>query len=492
MKPVRIATRGSELALWQAHHVQRLLADIGLECELNIIKTQGDRIQDLSFDKLEGKGFFTKEIEEALLNGEADIAVHSHKDLPTEQPDGLLIAAVSEREDPAELLLIRNQAVDEKKKFRLKKNAVVGTSSARRKAQLLSFRPDVELTDLRGNVPTRVNKLREGRYDAILLAAAGVERLGLDLSEFHVERLDPREFIPAPAQGVLALQVRSTDAELIRQVQRLNQPEVAATIGIERKVLHLFQGGCQMPVGVYAEFDEGKEVFRVRASRAKNWDDAPVSLCLEARDPSGLAQQVVDRIQRIRPCSVFITREVRPESHLRIVLERNGFSLEGRPLIETNPIPFGALPTHDWIFFASKNAVTFFFKQRPDVTGKRFGCVGKATAEALRAEGHRAEFIGSEADTKMTGKKFAALVGNAPVLFPRRKAACVPSSNSSSVNNRRSIFLFTKHCSARRKSSRPRISWSSLRLPTWKPFSLVPAWKADNKWLPWVTPPHPR
>lgn len=160
--PLIIGTRGSELALWQARFVQSLLKDIGLDSELKIIKTQGDRIQHLSFDKLEGKGFFTKEIEEALLNGETDLAVHSHKDLPTEQPAGLIIAAVSGREDPSERLLIRKEAVDNRKKFSLRKQARVGTSAARRKSQLLAFRPDLILEDLRGNVPTRVQKLRDG------------------------------------------------------------------------------------------------------------------------------------------------------------------------------------------------------------------------------------------------------------------------------------------------------------------------------------------
>ncbi len=192
--PLIIGTRGSDLALWQARHVQSLLKEIGLDSELKIIKTQGDEIQHLSFDKLEGKGFFTKEIEDALLQGITDIAVHSHKDLPTEGPTELIIAAVSEREDPSELLLILKDNVDRKKKFQLKKDAVVGTSSNRRKVQLLSFRPDVKIKDLRGNVPTRVAKLREGQYDAILIAAAGVERLELDLSDLHVERLDPNEF----------------------------------------------------------------------------------------------------------------------------------------------------------------------------------------------------------------------------------------------------------------------------------------------------------
>jgi hydroxymethylbilane synthase len=208
MHHIRIGTRGSDLALWQANHVKRQLENLGCSVSILEIKTQGDAIQHLSFDKLEGKGFFTKEIELALLENTIDLAVHSHKDLETNSPDGLIIACVSEREDPADLLLVAKDAVDLNQKWELKENAVVGTSSARRKSQVLSFRSDVLLNDLRGNVPTRIQKLRDGKYDAILLAKAGVDRLKIDLSEFHVFVLDPTDFVPAPAQGVLALQIR--------------------------------------------------------------------------------------------------------------------------------------------------------------------------------------------------------------------------------------------------------------------------------------------
>ena len=172
MQHIIIGSRGSDLALWQAHHVKSQLEKLGCTVELKIIVTQGDAIQHLSFDKLEGKGFFTKEIEVALLNKSIDLAVHSHKDLETNPPAGLMIACVSEREDPADLLLIAKSAVDKKNDWTLKTNAIVGTSSARRKSQVVRFREDVEIKDLRGNVPTRIQKLRDGNYDAILLAKA--------------------------------------------------------------------------------------------------------------------------------------------------------------------------------------------------------------------------------------------------------------------------------------------------------------------------------
>ncbi len=296
-RKIVIGSRGSDLALWQAHHVEDQLNALGHQVEIKIIKTQGDVIQHLSFDKMEGKGFFTKELEEKLLSAEIDLAVHSHKDLPTEHPAGLVIAAVSEREDPRDLLLIRKEKVDPSKKFEFIQNAVIGTSSARRKSQLLHHRPDVEIKDLRGNVPTRINRLREGNYDAIMLAAAGVERLELDLSEFHVLKLNPNEFIPAPAQGVLGLQIRESDTDLRTIVSKLNNDDCARRIGVERRILNLFEGGCQMPLGAYCEAHEGK--LTVKACVADAWN-APVRIAERTgTEVEALAQEVVASLKEV-------------------------------------------------------------------------------------------------------------------------------------------------------------------------------------------------
>ena len=252
-KKIIIGTRGSDLALWQANHVKVQLENLSCEVEIKIIKTQGDQIQHLSFEKMEGKGFFTKEIEAALLKNEIDLAIHSHKDLETALTPGLIIAAVSPRADPSDYLLINPSAIDNSLTFNLKKGAIVGTSSARRKGLMSAFRNDVELKDLRGNVPTRIQKLRQKEYDAILLAGAGLNRLQIDLTEFVVVKLNPQEFIPAPAQGVLGLQTRDNDKKLIQIVKQLNDSEVQKIIGFEREVLRSFQGGCQLPLGVYCE-----------------------------------------------------------------------------------------------------------------------------------------------------------------------------------------------------------------------------------------------
>jgi len=255
MQKIRIGSRGSDLALWQANTVKRQLEELGAEVDITIITTQGDSIQHLSFDKLEGKGFFTKEIEQALLDNSIDLAVHSHKDLETNPPSGLMIAAVSDRENPADVLLIHPNAVDSTQVWGLKEGAVVGTSSARRKSQLIGLREDVVIKDLRGNVPTRLGKLVAGDYDAILLAKAGIDRLQLDLRGMVEVVLDPTEFIPAPAQGVLALQIRSNDTQLMNFIQPLNNDDVQTRIALERTLLNRLDGGCQLPLGAYCPED---------------------------------------------------------------------------------------------------------------------------------------------------------------------------------------------------------------------------------------------
>lgn len=425
-KQIVIGSRGSDLALWQAHFIKKKLEQQKLSVEIKIIKTQGDKIQDLSFDKLEGKGFFTKELEEALLNKEIDLAVHSHKDLPTTAPEGLSIAAVSYREDPSELLLINKNAVDSTLKYSIKKNAIVGTSSARRKSQLLAFRNDVEIKELRGNVPTRIQKLKDKQYDAIMLAAAGVERLNIDLTAFHVEKLNPKEFIPAPAQGVLALQIRSNDAELANTLQAINDTEVAATIAIERKVLNLFDGGCQLPLGVYCETTENEHeeiIYNVWISKADTWNGFPKQLFLASKNNNGFAEKIVEKINAVKPKSVFLTRDKRKNDYFLHALSTQGFNVHQKSLIDIKPIAFKAIPKTDWIFFSSKNAVKYFFALQPIIDGIKLAAVSKSTADELRRLNKKADFIGYSTDTRLTGKQFAAVVGSKSVLFPQAKGS---------------------------------------------------------------------
>jgi hydroxymethylbilane synthase len=423
-----IGTRGSDLALWQANFVKDRLAEHNITAELKIIKTQGDRILHLGFDKLEGKGFFTKELEDELLAGHIDLAVHSHKDLPTENPPGLTIAAVSEREDPSELLLILKDCVDVHQKLSVKFGGIVGTSSNRRKAQLLAFRPDLEIQDLRGNVPTRIGKLRGESYDAIMVAKAGVVRLGIDLSEFHVEELGPTEMVPAPAQGVLAIQIREDDRELYDALQVLHHPDVAEELSVERSVLKLFGGGCHLPLGCYCRKDDDR--FQVFTSKAETGEDFPDRLFLESPGTEGLAEKVVALFDSKRklPQSVFISREVSEQSYFRKALEKHSIRIEARSMIRTVPVITKLAPhiltDASWVFFSSKNAVEYFFKLNPVFpAGIKFGVMGTGSEDALRRTGHFADYVGQSGDTAEVAAEFARLANGKKVLFPCAEAS---------------------------------------------------------------------
>lgn len=417
MKNLVIGSRGSELALWQANYIQMELKRIGISATIEIIKTKGDEIQNIGFDKMEGKGFFTKEIEEALLNHHIDIAVHSHKDLETTSPEGLCIAAVSYRESPIDLLLIQKDKVDIRQQFNLAEKAIVGTSSARRKSILHAFRKDLELKDLRGNVPTRIKKLREGEYDAIVVAKAGVQRLEINLSEFHVEELDPRIFIPAPAQGVLALQVRSIDKELISALDKLNHPSVAQTINVERKILQDLTGGCQLPMGAYCIEDENK--FKLWVSVSKHWKNIPKRIYLESSNTKKLAEQALQLIQNDKKQKVFISRKLKSGDYFKNALTQNHCEVHGISLTRYEKVAFTGIPECEWIFFSSKNCVNYFFDQNPIIPeGIKFGSIGGATAQALKKRGIVSDFTGESNDTTQIGKEFAIVASGKKILFP--------------------------------------------------------------------------
>ncbi len=297
-KKVIIGSRGSDLALWQAHYVKgQLMEHCGLDSEIMVIQTKGDKILDLSFDKIEGKGFFTKELEDALIQGTIDLAVHSMKDLPTASPQGLCLGGVSYREDPRDCLLISPQAYDANKSLGLKENAIVGTSSVRRKAQITDLRNDVSTLDLRGNVPTRIKKLREGGYDAILLAKAGLLRLELDLSDLHIFDLHPIEFVPAPAQGVLAYQCRENDIHLRKKLALIHHKDVADCTNIERTILNSMEGGCQLPLGVYCHKD-ANGFYHLHAAYAPNPQQPLVRVRKSQSTSFGLADAVLNELKK--------------------------------------------------------------------------------------------------------------------------------------------------------------------------------------------------
>jgi hydroxymethylbilane synthase len=240
-----IASRGSQLALWQARWVEAQLKAAGHECRIEIIKTTGDKITDVPLAKVGTKGLFTKEIEEALLDGRAQLAVHSLKDLPTELPEGLVLAAVPEREDPRDAVIGRKLAD-------LPLGAKVGTSSLRRSAQLRKLRPDLVVESIRGNLDTRIRKLDEGQYDAILLAAAGMKRLGWGAR--IAEILSPELMCPAVGQGALAIETRAGFA--LPAV--LDHPDSHIAVLAERGLLGALGGGCQVPIGAHATVAGGR------------------------------------------------------------------------------------------------------------------------------------------------------------------------------------------------------------------------------------------
>jgi hydroxymethylbilane synthase len=261
---VKLGTRGSRLALWQAEWVKAALGRLGTAVELVIIKTQGDQDIDRPLHQLEGTGFFTKAIEDALLDGRVDLAVHSLKDLPTKQPPGLVVAAVPERHDPAEALVSRDAAAASLDA--LPPGARVGTSSLRRVSQLRYRRPDVEVISLRGNVPTRVDKVANGQDGlvAALLAVAGLERLGL--GQHVTARLDPLDLMPAPGQGALGLETRADDRAARAALAPLHHPPTATAVAAERGLLAALGGGCQAPVGAWVDVAESRLYGRVTAT----------------------------------------------------------------------------------------------------------------------------------------------------------------------------------------------------------------------------------
>ncbi|HLJ49636.1 MAG TPA: hydroxymethylbilane synthase [Bryobacteraceae bacterium] len=249
-----VGSRGSQLALWQANWVKGRLEQLGAECRIEIIHTTGDKITDVALSKVGTKGLFTKEIEEALLNGTIDLAVHSLKDMPTEIPKGLTLAATPVREDPRDAVVGK----------RLSEATRVGTSSLRRAAQLRAIRPDLHMENIRGNVDTRLRKLDEGQYDAILLASAGLRRLGWQ--DRITELLEPEVMCPAVGQGALTIETRDDNGAAWQICRRLEDAKTRIAVTAERAVLAALGGGCQVPIGAYARIAEGVNLQAVVVS----------------------------------------------------------------------------------------------------------------------------------------------------------------------------------------------------------------------------------
>ena len=366
----RIGTRGSDLARWQAHYVRDLIESRGGTCDIQILSTQGDREQVQAFEKLEGKGFFTKEIEQALLDHTVDLAVHSHKDLETRQPHGLTIAAVPPRAAAQDVLLIRRDARKERPWLPLSKGATVGTSSVRRRDQLLLLRPDLQIEALRGNVPTRVDRLREGRYDAIVLAAAGLDRLELDLSDLVRLDLDARHFVPAPAQGALALQMREGDPKL-DWLRKLSDAKTATNIESERAILRALEGGCQLPFGAHVRPSGGLRAFLQTPT-------GPRRIVASDSDSALHQLQKAPKAQRI-----LITRAPKKDVLHRLAASSGDTLVEWSGNVLTATGTAGPNVACNWVWLTSPGAATIAADWMRQHDGARIAAAGPGTAESI-------------------------------------------------------------------------------------------------------------
>lgn len=290
MKTLKIATRQSPLALWQAEHIRARLQELHPDLTVELVKfvTQGDKILDTPLAKIGGKGLFVKELEAALLDGRADLAVHSMKDVPMALPEGLTLAVICEREDPLDAFVSNTF-----EKFAdLPQGARVGTSSLRRKSQILKQRPDLQIIDLRGNVGTRLSKLDDGQYDAIILASAGLKRLGLENRIRHT--IEPNVSLPAVGQGALGLECRADDQEVLALIQPLLHIETDVCVRAERAFNAYLEGGCQVPIAGYATLQDGKIHIEGRVGSP----DGQTLLRAEMTDEAHNAQQLGENLAR--------------------------------------------------------------------------------------------------------------------------------------------------------------------------------------------------
>ena len=430
---LRIGSRGSQLALWQARRVAARLADLGVETEIEIIRTTGDKVTDVPLARVGSKGLFTKEIEEALLDGRIDLAVHSLKDLPVELPAGLALAAVPERESPFDAVV--GNRLDE-----LPAGARVGTSSLRRAAQLRRLRPDLVIEDIRGNLDTRLRKLDEGLYDAILLASAGLIRLGLEAR--IAERLGADRMCPAVGQGALAVETRAAPDRAFAICARLDNPVARAAVEAERALLAALGGGCQVPLGACAEWAGARLRLRavvadpatgeIFATVLEGSPDAPQQLGRDAAQAllAAGARRVIAAVNpHALPLAgqvIVVTRARKQAGTLASRLRALGAEVVELPVIEFEPVDFAPpdWDAYDWAIFTSANGVEFFFARTPARPGPRLCAIGPATAEALRARGLEPDVVPEEfvAESVVAALSAVPLAGRR-ILLPRAAGA---------------------------------------------------------------------
>lgn len=393
--------------MWQAHFTKRQIEEHGGTVELIIISTQGDRIQNVAFDKMEGKGFFTKEIESALLENRIDIAVHSHKDLETTSPEGLCIAAVPARGPVEDVLIMHRSKRDDRTPLCIARQTIVGTSSHRRRAQLQTLQPDLDIVPLRGNVPTRVEKLRTGAYDAIVLARAGIERLELDLSDLYVHVLPVSQFVPAPAQGALGIQMRDTDSRLAWISSVLNDDATHDNIERERSVLRELEGGCMLPFGAHV-MQERLRCF-LETPDGPRLSEVRLDMHASIEETTGHA---LARLTNSLEGTVFLSKDAGKWPIFESLAQAAGLKTVGHSLIHINAmeVQWPVSPENtDWLWLHSPSAIEAVKHLIPDFPGK-VACAGKGTAAALAlANGHQPHWVGNGSPEK-THLDFAAIL----------------------------------------------------------------------------------
>lgn len=458
LSTLTLGTRTSELALWQTNHVIQLLqaAWPGLTCQISPFVTQGDKTQASGkpLPAIGGKGVFTLELEEALRSGTIDLAVHSLKDLPVEDAPGLTIGAISSRADVRDVFVARNGWT----LATLPPNAVVGTSSTRRAAQLLIARPDLQIKSIRGNVGTRVRKVLDGDYDATVLAAAGLERLGL--TDAVTEKLSLEVMLPAPGQGALAVQCRADDQATLALLAAIDDADGRAAVTAERQFLHELGGGCSAPVAAYATVvDSPKRLFQMHALvaspdgqqvvRVQGSGDAAilgsrlaqqalaegVASLLNAK-PALPANQSARQDAPLQNKRIVVTRAREQATELCTELTNLGATPLLMPMIKIAPRDnlsaldqaIQTIETYDWLIFTSTNTVAIFWDRWAALRGNRFpttpkvAAVGSTTADALRQHGSEPTFV----PDKFVAAKIASglgAIGGAHILLPQAEIA---------------------------------------------------------------------
>ena len=286
-----IGTRGSKLALWQSEYIKaKIEALTGLPVTLKIIKTTGDKILDVPLAKVGGKGLFTKELEVELMAGTVDLCVHSMKDVPTELPDGLVIAAMPERVDPRDVL-VSGAGYD---LTTLPEGGRVGTSSLRRVAQVRALRPDVEIVDVRGNLDTRMRKAEDGEVDAVILAAAGITRMGW--AERITSYIPTTQMVSAVGQGAIGIEIREDDEFMLHVMERIGHPETMECVTAERVVMRRLEGGCQVPIGAYARYEDDTLTMDAVVGSVDGTHIVREQLCGDAGQPEALGEAMVERL----------------------------------------------------------------------------------------------------------------------------------------------------------------------------------------------------